>query len=123
MSNELGLSQKAKARKARRKRFLYFLNDFSVYFAASLGSVVRKIMPDAVYGGETIRTLTPSSLITGIFVGCFAVFLREWARKNTNHEVRRHRIKSRIGEAIAIGYLAVDILPYLINVFGGGHIH
>ena len=108
------LSEEAKRRKAQKKRVNNILNDASVFLVAAAGSVLRKAMPDLASGGETVARLTWAKVVAGIVVGCLVVAAREWLGK-PDHNIRRQKWGKRISEALVIGYMGSDLLPYLID--------
>lgn len=117
--SDLGVSHEARRRAARRKRLCEIANDASVFIASPAGAVARKILPDATAGGETIRPLTWGALLSAIVVGVLVVALREWYGKEINHAVRRKHLWKRLIEALVIGYLGADLLPYLLQALQG----
>jgi len=116
--SDLGLSVIAKRRAARRKRLYEMANDASVYVASGTGSIIRKILPDATTGGETINSLTWGAVLSALVVGVLIVAGREWYGK-VDHAMRRKHLGKRLVEALVIGYLGVDLLPYLIKALQG----
>ena len=111
-------SFRAKAREERALARRGLVNDLSVYVAASAGSILRKLLPDAAAGGETLAPLTWGAALSALGVGGLVVALREWGGK-PNHAKRREKIRKRLIESAVIGYFGVDLLKELIGAIGG----